>query len=65
MPAALPSRRTSRRTWRRHPALPRPTRPGAPPVRASDLILALLGLALLGGLALTAAATLIGRALAL
>ncbi|RVU17839.1 hypothetical protein [Methylobacterium oryzihabitans] len=59
MPAALPSRRLSHR----HPALPRPTRPGAPPVRASDLILALLGLALLGGLALTAAATLIGRAL--
>ncbi|MCJ2133526.1 hypothetical protein MKK69_05500 [Methylobacterium sp. J-026] len=53
MPRALPSRRMPRH----HLVLHRqPQRPGrAPPVRTSDLVLALLGVVLLGGFALLAA----------
>ena len=46
------------RALRRHGARLRPRR--GPPVRLSDLILALAGVALLGGLALMAAAALAG-----
>jgi hypothetical protein len=66
MPRTLPARRIPRH----HLSVRRPTRgrrfPGPPaPVRLSDLILGLLGVTLLGGLALMAAAALIGRALTL
>ncbi|MGU3537689.1 hypothetical protein [Methylobacterium sp. A54F] len=43
---------------------PRPHGAAGPPVRTLDLVLALLAVALLGGLALAAAAALAGRILA-
>ena len=54
MPRALPSRRLPRR----HIALQRQAQRrgrGSQPVRLSDLVLALLGVVMLGGLALAAA----------
>ena len=68
MPRALPSRRIPRHHLMIHRrAQPRngaSIRPTVTPVRLSDLILGLLGVTLLGGLALVAAASLIGRAVA-
>ncbi|MCJ2046083.1 hypothetical protein MKK58_16335 [Methylobacterium sp. J-078] len=67
MPRTLPARRIPRHhlSVRRRPARGRRV-PGPPaPVRLSDLILGLLGVTLLGGLALMASAALIGRALTL
>ena len=51
MPRALPPRRVPRHRLLLH----RAHGPGALPVRTSDLVLALLGVLLLGGLALMAA----------
>jgi len=68
MPRALTSRRIPRHHLMIHRRPQRrtgaSTRPAATPVRLSDLILGLLGVTLLGGLALVAAASLIGRAVA-
>ncbi|UMY16793.1 hypothetical protein MMB17_19315 [Methylobacterium organophilum] len=61
MPRAFPSRRMPR-----HHLMPHRPRDqaGAPPLRTSDLVLALLGVALLGGLTLAAAFTLAAGATA-
>ena len=68
MPRALPARRIPRHHLmirRRPPRRNRASaRAAAAPVRLSDLILGLLGVTLLGGLALVVAASLIGRAVA-
>ena len=65
-PRSFPPRAIPRHALRIH--RPRPQvrgRVGAqPPVRASDLVLALIGVAFLGALGLMAAASLIGRAVA-
>ena len=69
MPRVLPSRRIPRHHLMVHRRPRRGSRaaarPAVTPVRLSDLILGLLGVTLLGGLALVAAASLIGRAVAL
>ena len=66
MPRALPSRRLPRHHLMLHRAPPPKGRsdnkPGGTPVRLSDLILGLLGVTLLGGLALMAVAALMARA---
>ena len=66
MPRDLQSRRVPRHHLMVHRPPPRRdrfrTRPGAEPVRLSDLILGLLALTLLGGFALVAAAGLMARA---
>ena len=54
MPRTLPNRRVPRHHLAPHRP-PRRSRAGTPPMRTSDLVLALLGVALLGGLALMAA----------
>ncbi|MDP4006666.1 hypothetical protein [Methylobacterium sp. NEAU K] len=68
MRRALPYRRIPRHYLMVHRKPPRGARPqGSPnvaPVRLSDLILGLLGVTLLGGLALMAAAALMARAVA-
>ncbi|WP_342104263.1 hypothetical protein [Methylobacterium sp. SI9] len=53
MPRALPARRLPRHHLVLH--RPPPRRGGPQPVRTSDLVLALLGVVLLGGFALLAA----------
>ncbi|SDN71987.1 hypothetical protein SAMN05216360_110244 [Methylobacterium phyllostachyos] len=53
MPRALPARRISRHRLMLH--RPPPRRSVSQPVRTSDLVLALLGVVLLGGFALLAA----------
>ena len=53
MPRALPSRRMPRHRLMLH--RPPPRRSQSQPVRTSDLVLALLGVVLLGGFALLAA----------
>lgn len=63
---ALPPRAIPRHALRPHRLRPEiRARIGAqPPVRTSDLVLALIGVAFLGALALMAGASLLGRALA-
>ncbi|ACB22234.1 hypothetical protein [Methylobacterium radiotolerans] len=58
MPRALPARRVARHHLVLHRQPHRAGRAGAPPPRTSDLVLALLGVVLLGGFALLAAYTL-------
>ncbi|MCX4195509.1 hypothetical protein OMR07_07850 [Methylobacterium organophilum] len=55
MPRALPARRVARHHLVLHRQSHRAGRAGAPPPRTSDLVLALLGVLLLGGFALLAA----------
>jgi hypothetical protein len=56
MPRAIPTRRVPRHHLMPHRRLRhRAHGPGAKPLRTSDLVAALLGVALLGGLALAAA----------
>lgn len=55
MPRALSSRRPARHHIAIHRPPPRRDRTGTQPPRTSDLVLAILGVALLGGLALAAA----------
>jgi hypothetical protein len=55
MPRALPSRRLPRHHLALHRPPQRRDHGGAPPLRTSDLVLALLGVVMLGGLALAAA----------
>ncbi|KAA0124707.1 hypothetical protein CIW48_05485 [Methylobacterium sp. P1-11] len=56
MPRALPARRFARHHLVLHRQPQRRDRPGgAPPLRTSDLVLALLGVVLLAGFALMAA----------
>ncbi|GEP03607.1 hypothetical protein [Methylobacterium oxalidis] len=64
MPRALPTRRVPRHHLMPHRPAQRRGQAGAPPLRTSDLVLALLGVALLGGLALAAALTLAAGATA-
>ena len=68
MPRALPTRRITRRHLMIHRRPQRrngaPAQPAGTPVRLSDLILGLLGVTLLGALALVAASSLIGHAVA-
>ena len=64
----MPRILSNRRAPRHHPMPHRPARrrdqTGSPPLRTSDLMLALLGVALLGGLVLVAAFTRAGGATA-
>jgi hypothetical protein len=55
MPRALSSRRLPRHHLMLHRPPQRRDRAGAAPPRTSDLVMALLGVVMLGGLALTAA----------
>ncbi|MEE7464827.1 hypothetical protein MFUR16E_28345 [Methylobacterium fujisawaense] len=55
MPRAFPPRRVPRHHLTLHRPPLRHDRGGAQPLRTSDLILALLGVVMLGGLALSAA----------
>lgn len=65
MPRTLPNRRIPRHHLMPHrPSRRRPQGSELKPVRASDLVLALLGVVLLGGLALSAAFTLAAGATA-
>ncbi|WP_345822007.1 hypothetical protein ACN9MF_01025 [Methylobacterium fujisawaense] len=65
MPRALPARRVARHHLVLHRQPYRRDRAGAPPLRTSDLVLALLGVVLLGGFALLAAYALTAGRLAL
>ncbi|AIQ87972.1 MAG: hypothetical protein CL858_29820 [Cupriavidus sp.] len=65
MPRALPARRVARHHLVLHRQPHRRDRAGAPPLRTSDLVLALLGVVLLGGFALLAAYALTAGRLAL
>ncbi len=55
MPRAFPSRRVPRHHLALHRPPQRRERASTQPLRTSDLVLALLGVVMLGGLALTAA----------
>jgi len=55
MPRAFPARRVARHHLVLHRQPYRPGRAGTQPLRTSDLVLALLGVVLLGGFALRAA----------
>jgi hypothetical protein len=55
MPRALPARRLPRHHRALHRQPQRRGRAGAPPLRTSNLVLALLSIVLLGGFALLAA----------